>query len=295
MQALLVNFLTLFFTLFSVTLAAAPGRNAILLSNVQALTLRRGHMTSHRRVSPVPQLKCVGPSSRICKLYSIDTMRCTNQGHGYDEEDIEWSCTASLPPEFKLGSTDVICEGYRHSDDAWVLKGSCGVEYRLLLTDEGEKRYGHQYTKTDGPDDMHWPGLIAWIVFIAIFAFILYSLFVNNGNPGRRGNNPRGPGGGGDGGGGGGGWDDPRDPPPPYDYHPETHWKPSSSSSSSDPGFWTGAATGAATGGAAGYALGRRSRRSRSPETDPWEGSSRLSPGFSSSSSSTGFGSTKRR
>lgn len=69
-------------------------------------------------------------------------MRCTNQGYDYDIEDVQWTCTADLPAEFKLGATDVICEGYRNADDKWVLKGSCGVEYRLLLTEAGEKRFG---------------------------------------------------------------------------------------------------------------------------------------------------------
>jgi hypothetical protein len=296
MQAILVNYLPLLFTLLSLTFAAAPGQDAILLSNVQTLTLHGGRMTSHRRVSPVPQLKCVGPSSRICNLYSIDTMRCTNQGHAYDEEDIEWTCTASLPAEFKLGSTNVICEGYRDSNDPWVLKGSCGVEYRLLLTDEGEKRYGHHYAKHDTTDDKPSTsslGWVFWLVLFVILVLVLFTLCDNNSNPRRRGSNrrrrPRGPGG------GGGGWDDPRDPPPPYDYNPDTHWKPSTSSSSSRPGFWTGAAAGATTGGAAGYAMGRRSRGSSSFQTDPGEGSSRRSSGFSSTSPSTGFGSTQRR
>ncbi|RHZ58747.1 DUF1183 domain protein [Aspergillus thermomutatus] len=119
-----------------------PGRNAILLSRVQSLTLRADRLTSSRRVSPIPQLKCVGPSKRICDMYTIDTMRCTNAGYEYEEEDVQWTCTAPLPEEFKLGATDVVCEGYRNADDKWVLKGSCGVEYRLLLTERGERRFG---------------------------------------------------------------------------------------------------------------------------------------------------------
>ncbi|KAJ6151039.1 hypothetical protein N7470_007633 [Penicillium chermesinum] len=93
-----------------------PGRNAILLSNVHTLTLRADGMTTARRVSPIPQLKCVGPA-RVCRLYKPEIMRCTNDGYGYDEEDVQWTCKAPLPPEFKLGSTDVICEGYRNADD----------------------------------------------------------------------------------------------------------------------------------------------------------------------------------
>ncbi|KXJ94296.1 hypothetical protein Micbo1qcDRAFT_159393, partial [Microdochium bolleyi] len=118
-----------------------PPRNAILLSEVQSLTLRGdGALTKHRRVPAAPQLKCIS-SPALCRLHAIEAMRCTNQGAGYDSEDIQWSCSASLPAELKLGSTDVICEGYASSEDPYVLKGSCGVEYRLALTKEGEARY----------------------------------------------------------------------------------------------------------------------------------------------------------
>ncbi|KAI4226085.1 MAG: hypothetical protein L6R36_003439 [Xanthoria steineri] len=114
----------------------------VLLSNVQTLTLRHDLKTSHRRVAPVPQLKCIGGNAK--GYYNVDIMRCKNQGADYDREDIQWTCMASLSSEFKLGSTDVICEGYESSNDPYVLKGSCGVEYRLMLTDIGEEKYGHR-------------------------------------------------------------------------------------------------------------------------------------------------------
>ncbi|KAK5213106.1 hypothetical protein LTR47_007535 [Exophiala xenobiotica] len=122
-------------------------RNAVLLSKVSAITVRAGKQTASRRVPPVPQLQCVGPA-KICSLYTVDVMRCTNEGVDYDENNVQWSCKASLPDEFKLGSTDVTCEGYESSDDPYVLKGSCGVEYRLLLTDKGEEKYG-SHTSTN--------------------------------------------------------------------------------------------------------------------------------------------------
>lgn len=104
--------------------------SAILLSNVKTLTLYGDKKTSHRRVSPIPQLTCVGGNG--CKHYKVDMMRCQNAGSEYDAEDIQWTCSASLPPEFKLGSTEVICEGYDNADDPYILKGSCGVEYRSV-------------------------------------------------------------------------------------------------------------------------------------------------------------------
>jgi hypothetical protein len=43
-----------------------------------------------------------------------------------------WQCTAELENGVRLGTTDVVCEGYRDRDDPYVLRGSCGLEYTLV-------------------------------------------------------------------------------------------------------------------------------------------------------------------
>ena len=126
------------------TLAAArkTPADAVLLSKIKTLTLHAGRQTTSRRGPPVPQLECVGGNAR--GLHSVDVMRCTNAGADYAPEDVQWTCQASLPSEFKLGSTEVVCEGYESPEDPYVLKGSCGVEYRLILTEAGERRFGER-------------------------------------------------------------------------------------------------------------------------------------------------------
>ncbi|KAJ5598438.1 hypothetical protein N7537_008522 [Penicillium hordei] len=274
-----------------------PGKDAILLSNVQTLTLRAHRMTSARRISPIPQLSCAGPSKQTCNLYQPEVMRCTNQGYDYDIEDVQWTCTTDLPAEFKLGATDVICEGYRNADDKWVLKGSCGVEYRLLLTEAGEKRFG----KKSSDSEWDWArnrsessvqkimavlGDFIFFGFIAaVFILILWPMLAQCFGWGNRRS--------GGGGGGGGG----NDPPPPYSsFDP---YKSAGRQQGWTPGFWTGVLG----GGAAGYQMGRRAGSGsrggmpmgRSGGYDPGEGSSRSPPQFSSTTASTGFGSTRRR
>ncbi|KAM0738889.1 hypothetical protein ACQRIT_006626 [Beauveria bassiana] len=263
-----------------------PANNAVLLSSVQSLMLRGGGAkTSHRRVPAVPQLRCVSPRA-LCSLHAIDVMRCTNQGSSYGEQDVEWSCAASLPAELKLGATDVICEGYASADDPYVLKGSCGVEYTLALTELGERRYPDLARGQDrwfGGDaqggNNAWAGLF-FLVFVAVLAWIVYSACVAASDNNRRHPNPArryggggdGGGGGGDGGGGGGGgWPFRNDPPPPYpgtnnNYKSSSNGGGSSSSSSSSqqqqgwrPGFWTGLASGAA----ASYLASGRNRDNR--------------------------------
>ena len=303
-------------------------KNAVLLSKVNSLTVRAGKKTASRRVSPVPQLQCVGPAN-VCKLYVVDVMRCTNEGADYDAENIQWACKASLPDEFKLGSTDVSCEGYESSDDPYVLKGSCGVQYKLLLTEQGEEKYGRK-------SDYTWPSSktsssesLAGYLFMAIFLIVLFLILRSFYQAWQRDNRQGGGRRTGGGGWGGGPGDD--DPPPPYDdndftsqkkrtYTPRTSTGTRASSSRTNagaqqqgwrPGFWTGTAAGAA----AGYFAANRNQPRTQPETverrpgggwfgggggsttrQPSSGSSSSTPSYSSTRhESSGFGSTSRR
>ncbi|KAG6044159.1 hypothetical protein E4U39_003672 [Claviceps sp. Clav50 group G5] len=322
------NILPLLFAILnSLPLTEANSRpsRAILLSQVETLTLRgHGAKTTHRRVSAIPQLKCTS-SKELCNLYNVEVMRCTNQGSSYGGEDIEWSCSASLPEELKLGSTEVICEGYDSADDPYVLKGSCGVEYTLMLTSIGQARYPHIVNThggggyfSDGQGGTDGAAVLFCIIFVGVLVWILSSACKAARDSGRRGQGNRGGwggwgggGGGGDDGGpggfGGGGWGTGNDPPPPY---PGT--KPSSASQSQPwyyPGFWSGLAGGAT----AGYLAGRRRNDDRRAYDGGWGGRNtwgsepsypRPSPAFSaparpstssSQRESTGFGSTRRR
>ncbi|EUC38132.1 hypothetical protein COCCADRAFT_1159 [Bipolaris zeicola 26-R-13] len=310
-------------------LLAASGAEAlrsdkVKLSNIQSLTLRKGQQTSARRVDPIPQLKCIGGSAR--GLYEPEIMRCKNSGSDYDENSIQWTCTASLPEEFKLGSTDVICEGYDYPEDPYILKGSCGVEYRLILTDKGRERYGKGRGGWQGDDDddrrdgprttgEKVAGVLFWMLFGGVVLWMIYSALRNRAeaqNGGAVGGNRPGWGGGGGGGGWGGGYnDDNNDPPPPYYQNDPRNSKSGYGTTQGwRPGFWSGAAGGAA----AGWAAGQFANRGNSSRSGGWgsnsgsgsgsrwnnggEGSSRSSSGDSYSSTrheSTGFGGTSRR
>lgn len=287
----------------------------VLLSSIKSLTLRSGLRTTHNRVSAIPQLKCSGGSAQ--GLYDIDVLRCKNAGSSYDDAEVEWTCTASLPAEFKLGSTDVICEGFSGPDDRYVLKGSCGVEYRLMLTSLGEERYGTQGkdmgidhpSRTKGGDAA---AFLFWIAFIGVVVWMLYAAFWRDQGTRRPGNRL------GYGGWGGGGGGD--DPPPPYDPRPpppkKTYAAPRGTRGQATPeawrpGFWTGALGGAAAGYLAGNRGGRTQQEpprnagvwNNGEGASSWGGTRSRSGGSSSSSSthgpsryeSTGFGGTSRR
>lgn len=294
--------------LLSLGCVEAFGSQKVLLSRIDTLTLRNDMMTKGRRVAPIPQLKCVGGDGM--GRYEVDVMRCKNRGSDYGDENISWSCTADLPREFKLGATDVICEGYDSPDDNYILKGSCGVEYRLALTDYGYEKYGsaawtNRFTN-DNSTSTNIILVIFWSIFFSILGLIIYSA-CTSAPTGRRAQ--RAAGGGrpsfrGGGGGGGGGYDQPP-PPPPYDSNPKP-WYSQQQQQQQGPGFWTGAATGAAAGAAASrlFSGGGENRNERVPP--PAQSSSSYSAsswgsgdGESSTAgarhSSTGFGQTRRR
>lgn len=322
------NHLYLFILAFSSTtlISARNSPERVLLSDVKALTLRKDFKTSHNRVPAVPQLKCIGGTAK--GLYEVDALRCKNAGSSYGDEDVQWTCTAALPSEFKLGSTDVICEGFASSGDPYVLKGSCGVEYRLMLTEMGEEKFGKKgkdsWVGSDGRSkEGDSAAVIFWFIFIAVVGWIIYAALTRDspgGRPPRAAPNTWF-------GGGGGGDND--DPPPPYEYRPSPKTKatssrgpraaPAQAQGGWRPGFWSGAMGGAA----AGYMAGNRGQRQQPRNQSSWnfngvngrgngEGSSdfagagagraRSSESSTSNSSygssrheSSGFGGTSRR
>ncbi|KAF5359264.1 hypothetical protein D9756_003453 [Leucocoprinus leucothites] len=220
----------------------------IALASIPALTFYKDSWTASQRTSAIPQLTCIG---KPCKLYQPEVVRCANLGGSGTE--VDWKCEADLPEALRFGKVEVSCEGWSKAGDPYVLKGSCGLEYKLVEV-PGALRNGG----TDSPlsffKGYNWGDIIftfVWVAFLLFFAYnILKSCFCrNNGNSsrGRTGSGPR-PGGGG-GGGGGGGWfpgnhrrEDWSNPPPPYTKDPPNNgadggWRP---------GFWTGAALGGA-------------------------------------------------
>ncbi|KAF9947996.1 hypothetical protein BGZ72_010085 [Mortierella alpina] len=172
-------------------------------------------MTTGRRTSPVPQTSCVGGNA--CGDYEPDVIQCTNAG--FDGNDVQWTCQADLPNNLKFGKLDVYCEGYDYPDDPYVLKGSCGLEFKLYYTD---MRYD-QGSQWESPQWIHraksrsWTDTLFLSAWVSVVGYILYQ-FVKAclQQPLRDGDAPPpyrasgggfgGPGGGGGGGGNGGGW-----------------------------------------------------------------------------------------
>jgi hypothetical protein len=55
---------------------------------------------------------------------------------GTDGVDVQWRCEAELDSDVVFDAVHVSCEGFRDSNDPWVLEGSCGLEYKLKFTNK---------------------------------------------------------------------------------------------------------------------------------------------------------------
>ncbi|CAI8028369.1 Store-operated calcium entry-associated regulatory factor [Geodia barretti] len=249
---------------------SSSNKDKVLLKEVTALTLEQGKMTTGRRSSPVQQvsfslspsllpshivlilscavcvcvqLKCVGGSAGCSYGSQPRVVQCHNRG--FDGYDVQWECKAELDSKYQFGKIQVSCEGYEYPDDPYILRGSCGLEYELDLTQHGEDGNSHHgnyhhdngyqgYPHQQGRKSWSWVGLLG----LAVAAFIFYQVIKGCFGGGHR-----------------------------QTATPGSSYSGSQTYSSPPPsgvggggggtglgGFWTGAAT----GGALGYLFGNR-------------------------------------
>ncbi|XP_075277647.1 store-operated calcium entry-associated regulatory factor isoform X2 [Opisthocomus hoazin] len=273
-----------------------PGR--VLLREVQALTLHRGQYTASRRAAAVPQLQCMGGTAGCSRVPEV--VQCHNRG--WDGYDVQWECKADLENTQRFGQIEVNCEGYDYPDDPYILKGSCGLLFRLDLTEEGERRvknsgsFGSGYYQSRKESSDSGAGAIVVIVLL-VLAFGVYKLFLSNEQPQQSFGDRDGF--------TGSSWQSQQAPPPPgfkssftgnsFDTH--SHY-----GTNSGPGFWTGLGA----GGLLGYLAGSHRAQPRSPYYGMWTDPTAAPPMNGQSSNSTqgsssgtrtasGFGGTKRR
>lgn len=141
------RFITVVLQLVLVGLTWSWDKDSVLLQDVQVLTLYKGRYTTARRSGPVPQLQCVGGSAG-CRAFVPEVVQCQNKG--WDGVDVQWECKTDMDNAYRFGHIEVSCEGYSHPADAYILKGSCGLEYTLELTEEGRRRTQGNYGSHDG-------------------------------------------------------------------------------------------------------------------------------------------------
>jgi len=252
-------------------------RDRVRLQDVQVLTLHQGKMTTGRRSSPVPQLNCVGGSAR--GMFNPQVVQCYNRG--WDGVDVQWECKTDLDMDYRLGSVNVLCEGYDYPDDPYILAGSCGLEYTLELTQHGRERrdnrkqsyeqdsysYGSQsgsYGYDSTYSQSKWKGLsdLSILGVVGIVIYTLYKTCIDTQEMGDRQYSSTGSDGY-PGGQGGGGWSNPGSGSGDYQRGPDYGTGDASCGGGGGRQRGTGAGggnfwTGAGVGGLLGYMFGAR-------------------------------------
>ncbi|XP_041042590.1 store-operated calcium entry-associated regulatory factor isoform X1 [Carcharodon carcharias] len=278
----------------------------VLLREIQALTLHSGRYTTGRRTSPVRQLQCVGGTAG-CNAFLPKVVQCYNKG--WDGYDVQWECKTDMDKAYRFGAITVSCEGYNYPEDPYILRGSCGLEYVIELTEEGLRRKkpnsGFAHVSDENSTFSHDSFSFMMILVLFALAYLVYMVCLRsqhnrNEFPQDNGQNP------GDYCNGAG----PSAQPPPPGFKPayrgcttdetfcgEAHPR----STGSGPGFWTGMGA----GGLLGYLLGsRRSRPNTSsypyyPDYSSYQPQEKQEPNWNTESpgtrSTSGFGGTKRR
>ncbi|KAL5486237.1 hypothetical protein ACEPAI_7282 [Sanghuangporus weigelae] len=237
----------------------------VLLEQIRSLTLYKGELTKAQRLPPIQQLKCVG---KACKLFQPDVVRCYNNGGS--GTDIDWTCEADLPEKLRFGRVDVSCEGWSRPGDPYVLKGSCGLEYRLINISENQSSLG--WFENISWNEWLERGFLWLIVVLAIYFFFGSYIWrflrwlrrsIGFGPSESRPSRPSSSGPRNDwftwGHGGNSGRRPPPDyPPPPYSERPKSSYSNfNSASTSSGSGFWSGFGLGSLGGLAAGRVFSR--------------------------------------
>ena len=121
--------------------SAAETHRRVKLTDIKAITLKKGKFTTGRRSSPIPQLQCRGP---FCN-HAPDSVQCINVGT--DGNDVQWKCEADLPDWLSFKYSDVSCEDYEYpSQDEqarhYILAGSCGMTYSFKGAVDGDALQG---------------------------------------------------------------------------------------------------------------------------------------------------------
>jgi hypothetical protein len=204
---------------------------------------------------------------------------------GWDGRSIQWECKADMDEKYRLGHIEVICEGYDHPNDEYILVGSCGLEYTLEYTEKGktQKYKGFNRRRTtvrpqfEEPRSSNGIPFLVVLIIIGAIAFMLYSIC----------NSPKRP-------------TSARTHTPPYnpEYTSSTTYVYDQPRTSDR--YWEGMATGGTLGFATGYAMGnRRNTQTTSniyPEPrDYYEYSRNDSDDDSSTRTTTAYGGTRKR
>jgi hypothetical protein len=133
-------------------------------NSIHISDFKNGELTLAGRNPSENQLKCIGGNSFN---FEISVIQCKNTG--FDGTTVHWKCEAELPTHYRLGKTDVVCEGYSKTGDEYLLKGSCMVEY-TLHSNKPNVDSNYSEKNTDRPNIIDF---FMFLVAVGCFGFVI--------------------------------------------------------------------------------------------------------------------------
>lgn len=149
----------------------------VLLKDVQVLTLRAGAFTTGRRNSPNQQLLCQNCNDDAARK-AVDTIQCRNVG--FDGRDVNWKCETELSKQYKLGRTEVSCEGFDSPEDPFILAGSCAVEYHLIQQQQQQPQRQTPSRWNTAHYDSEFNMILLVLCMILLFGIIIHACSGSN-------------------------------------------------------------------------------------------------------------------
>lgn len=136
--------------------------NPILYNKINELTFKKGEYTNSKNKS-VKRLQCIGGNAEI-KSLKISKISCLKKN------DNDWECDNPLGDLYQLSDINVICEGYGYPGDAYILDGSCYLQYKL---DHTAKFYEKLYNPQRNYDDNGFGYFGLFIIFMALIVIVV--------------------------------------------------------------------------------------------------------------------------
>lgn len=91
-----------------------------------------------------------------------------------------------MDSSYRFGRIEVNCEGYDYPDDPYVLKGSCGLQYTLELSKNGQPKssyFGGSHHSSTAHDSITSGAGLLLVVLFVVLVYGVYKLFLCDNRP----------------------------------------------------------------------------------------------------------------
>jgi len=105
-----------------------PVFHRVRMDHLRMLEFTRDERAISKHGAGPMQLECVGGRAWFDR-YRLDKALCTRQEN-------DWVCETEVVHGYTISNVKVVCEGYDSPNDAFVVDGSCNMQYEIEHNEE---------------------------------------------------------------------------------------------------------------------------------------------------------------